>query len=599
MNGAELLCRCLEEAGGEVIFGVPGTQSVTLFEALRRSSLRTVLTTQELSAAFMANGYARASGRPGLLTTIPGPGFTCAMTGLMEARHDSAPLLLVVPRPRGFPDRRYDLQAMDHEAMASQALKESVRADSADSIPAATRRALAATLEGEPGPVLLEVSTAALEDEVPAAHPAVQESSAGAPEESEGTRGAPEGGGDGGDPPELEKAVEHLAEARRLLLLLGQGALGAADRVEELLEASGALVVTNSSGRGIVSEEDPRCICGDFSGWAVNEVNELVDAADRVLALGCKFSHNGSAGYRLRISREKLVHVDTSREVLNGNYPAAAAVKMDADLFLRRLLASLGDASPCPVGWSAQETEAWKRSVEERRRASARDFPRLAGGGRVGMEEVLGRVRDSLPRGALLTVDSGLHQSVVRRLFSVRAGERMILPSDFQSVGFGLPAGMGAALAAPDRPVMAAVGDGGMAMMGMELMTAVREGLALTVLLFNDGHLGLVRNQQLREFGHVHGTRIGALDFSALAAATGAHSVTVDAVNLDELERVLREPQGVTLVELLLADAPGTRRARVRTLARSTGKRVLGPSLARRLKSWALRVLPGMGGRRG
>ena len=157
MNGAELLCRILENLGADTVFGLPGSQNVVLFEALRTSHLRTIVAVHELGASFMANGYARASGRPGILTTIPGPGFTYALTGLAEARLDSAPLVYVVGAPATKPGRRYQLQALDQRTMLSSVVKRVIEVREASDIERALREAYRLCREGEPGPVAIEI----------------------------------------------------------------------------------------------------------------------------------------------------------------------------------------------------------------------------------------------------------------------------------------------------------------------------------------------------------------------------------------------------------------------------------------------------------
>lgn len=162
ITGAEMLCRVLEDHGVTCVFGVPGTQTILLHEALRRSRIRVVLATHELAASFMANGYYRASGRVAPLVTIGGPGFTYALTGLAEALHDSAAVLHIAGRSPGT-DHRQHLQALDQRAIAGPLVKAAWRIDGAAEIPSVLTEALQCALGGEPGPVLLEWTSPALE----------------------------------------------------------------------------------------------------------------------------------------------------------------------------------------------------------------------------------------------------------------------------------------------------------------------------------------------------------------------------------------------------------------------------------------------------
>jgi acetolactate synthase-1/2/3 large subunit len=156
-NGAELLVQVLGESGIPMVFGVPGTQTVPLFEALRTAPIRTVLATSELAASFMAGGLARVTGKPGVVITIPGPGFTWALTGIAEARLDSIPLLHICGAPPATPGRRYRQQELDQPAVAAPLTKATLRAADAGAIPALVRQGLELAQAGEPGPVLLEI----------------------------------------------------------------------------------------------------------------------------------------------------------------------------------------------------------------------------------------------------------------------------------------------------------------------------------------------------------------------------------------------------------------------------------------------------------
>ncbi|PWB62396.1 MAG: hypothetical protein C3F14_09955, partial [Deltaproteobacteria bacterium] len=180
--------------------------------------------------------------------------------------------------------------------------------------------------------------------------------------------------------------------------------------------------------------------------------------------------------------------------------------------------------------------------------------------------------------------DSGLHQGLVRRHFDVLTPRGLILPSDFQSMGYGIPAAIGAKFASPERPVVAVIGDGGFAMSGMELLTAVREKIPLTVVVFNDGRLNLIRLQQFANFGHSESVDLLNPDFEAFAASVGARYSLVDG----NAEQVLRDAIGsphVTLVEVVAGDSAAIRIRQVKGFTRETARRALGPGIARWVKN--------------
>ena len=301
-SGEEILCRALKGLGARCVFGMPGTQNVPLFEALRRGRLRTVLPTSELAGSFMANGYARVSGDPGVLVTIPGPGFTWALPGLAEARLDSVPLLHIVgaPAERGGP---FGHQVLPQAEIAAPLVKEVVHARTAADVGTAVRHAYRLTRSGEPGPVLLQVARRVFETTAESQEVFVPEDPA-----------APSGsavGGVGRESSGLRGLVESVGAARRPVLFLGMGAASAAEGVCRLAERLRAPVLTTGSGRGIVPEDHPLSLGFDFVRGGISVVNDLLAQADLVLALGCKLSHNGTGGFQLDLPPERLAHVNT------------------------------------------------------------------------------------------------------------------------------------------------------------------------------------------------------------------------------------------------------------------------------------------------
>jgi acetolactate synthase I/II/III large subunit len=559
MTGADLLCRTLERLGVTHVFGLPGTQNVALFEALRTASFRTVVPTHEMGAAFMAGGYSRASGRVGVLTTIPGPGFTYALTGLAEARLDSVPLLYLVGQAARGPGRRFQLQALDQAAIADPLIKARFDVDRVEDLPRRVVEAYRLAIAGEPGPVMVQYDPALLGVET------------GMP----GTPPVPAAGG--AAPDGITETLALIAPARRVLIFAGQGANTAAAAVRRLAEHLGAAVVTTTSARGLLPEDHPLVVPTDLRG--AGTLNEMIASTDLVLALGVKFSHNGALGFQLRLPEERLIHIDASADSLGANYPARVAIRADLSSWVERLMAGFGRDRPAPA-WDAGELERWRAHI-----AQASVFalePRIGG---AEPAEFFAALRKVLPRETCLVTDSGLHEMLARRHFLVLAPRGLIVPTDFQSMGFGLPAAIGAKLAAPERPVVLVTGDGGLAMCGLELLTAVRERIALPILVLNDGRYGLIRLDQIRQFGHTFGVDLPALDFAGLAGAVGA-SYAAAGDDLDALLRDALAVQGPTVIEIPVGDSGAMRRARVGAQARGVGRRLL----SRRVIDWLKRL---------
>jgi len=539
MTGGERLCRALEELGVEAVFGLPGSQNVGLFEALRMSRLRTVVATSELAAAFMANGYARATGRPGVLATIPGPGFTYALTGLAEALLDSTPLLHIVGRPADGPGRRFQLQALDQRAILAPMVKRVFDLDNLENVEAVLADAYALCLSGEPGPVAVQI-------------PSKLEDDAGPPRSVKAAPTSP-------PTPDTRDLQSRLAEARRPLLYVGQGACGAAAELAELVESRRIPLVATSSARGILPENHPWVV--PFDRGSTEALNELAERADLILALGCKFSHNGAHGFRLKLPAGRLVQVDASSAVLGANYDASFLLEADVPWLVRTLLDATKTSPSAPSEWTTEEIDEWRQRAYARYDSAWE--PKVRGLSPPTIETFFAALRGAMPAESCLVLDSGLHQMLARRHFPVLGPGGLMLPADLQAMGFALPAAIGARIGRPDRPVAALLGDGGFAMSGFELLTAVRERLRLTVVVFNDGHYGLIRKQQLGQHRHAYGTDLRNPDFEGIAEACGARYCRLGDGAEGDLTKVVAGP-GVTLIEVVLRDAGRQRTRQVR-----------------------------------
>jgi acetolactate synthase-1/2/3 large subunit len=552
---SDQLWTTLRELDANCVFGLPGSQTIEAFQALRRSGLRTVVPTHEMAAAFMANGYARASGRPGILTTIPGPGFTYALTGLAEAWLDSVPVVYIVPAARERPGGEFALQSIDQRAMAGAIVKRILRVEEASALAAAIVDGYRLAVAGEPGPVMVE-----LPEELFAAE------SAGASTIPPSSRSKPPAAA-------VDETIALINDAPRVLLLLGAGALGGADAARTLAALTRAAIATTTTARGVVSEEDNCVIVRDPGMQDAAILNDLAGRADLILAIGCKFSHNGAAGFRMTLPEGKLVTVNAAGP--SRNYPARLHLTADSAAVLETLAARIPARSATAPGWDVAELASWRAAALEFAQA-ARVEPRFEGTG-MPVSAVIGALRNALPDDAIVVTDSGLHQMSMRRYYEVRSPLGLIVPTNFQSMGFALPAAIGAAIAAPGRRVVAVIGDGGMMMSGLELLTAVREKIALTVLVFNDGAYSLIRNAQLADHGASHGTELFSPGLEALAASVGAEYVRSAG---DDIAQCLgAAPSGdssVRLIELPLEDSPGLTRVRLRGNLRALKRRLIG-----------------------
>jgi len=534
----------LERCNAPAAFGLPGGPNRVLFRALRDSTTRLIVPTHELAAAFMAGTFGRVDGRPGILLTIPGPGFAYALAGIAEAWQDSAPLVHIVQAPPEGRHPRLRHQALDQAAIVRPMVKAvfgvSELAELGETICTAFEMARC----GEPGPVVVQLGgPAGRTDSVADAAPA---NAAAA------------------------RAIwARIQQARKPVLLLGQGCTRSAAVIRSYVERTATPVFTTASGRGVIPEHSPWCLGYDSLRRSTEELNNFLRETDLMVAIGARLAFNGTAGFGLTLPPERLVHIDASAANLNAIYPASNVVAMPVAAFF-----ALAESTTSPrTAWTLDSLTPWRLRIRAVRAADPE--PAIAGG---RADQFFSLLRAALPDDALVVTDSGLHQVMARRYFEVREVHGLLLPTDLQSMGFALPSAIAAKLAAPSRQVVALVGDGGALMSGLELAVAVRERLSLTVIVFNDGYLNQIRMQQLVDSGSEHGVALPAVDFKSLADATGVDYMAGSSA-IDECIKRAARGTGVTLLDVPVRDGVSVLSA----AARGRGKAVLKSAFGTRL----------------
>ena len=533
-TGAEQLAVFLKKRRVDHIFGIPGSQDLDLYEAFDRASIRVVLAAHEQGAGFMAIGWARARRSPGVLLVIAGPGFTNTMTAMAEAHFDAVPLLCLLVKTPAKAGQRFQFQMIDERTMAQQFLKRVVSIERTKDLTPRMEEALRAAQEGMPGPVLVEIALPVLAQKsasfVSSSRPLPKPDS------------APE------DFP-LGNVGKRILSARRPVVYLGRGTESAAGHILPFIERLGCPVLVTPAVRGILPENHALYMGGDLARNEVSDVNALLERSDLVLALGCRFTQASTGGYRLKLPFDRLVMIECEL----GFKPQGAAVlsiPVKVERFIRFLqdpaLPSRGSAS-----WKARELAEWRKRLMtiHKRRFLEPGFKGLRPGTARTFFQIL---RAGMPASFRLVTDSGLHQLMARRWHEVHTPGSFFFPQEYQSMGFGLPVSIGAALAEPDRPTMAVIGDGGLAMTGMELGTAVRENISLMLTVFNDHRLGIIRLAQIKRWGRSVASRTPSLDLAGFARAAGAEYHKLD----QNLTKILARCQegGVHLIEVLLRD---------------------------------------------
>ncbi len=499
MNGAQAICQFLQRLGTSHVFGLPGGQNAPLYAELGHSRIRTIVTTSELSAGFSALGYAATSGKVGVLALIGGPGITYAVTPIIEARLDSIPLLVLVFSHRIDAGRYFGAQQIDVLGLMQSSCKAVLQPAADSNVFSAIRSGWNTAIESEPGPVAVLLESLVLTE--PAGEPIPADIPAARVEVSRES---------------VAEVCAHLAQPGRHLLWAGRGTLPASRSLRDLAERIGAAVLTSPSARGVLPEDHPLVIPADLAEVAT--VNQMLAECDHVLALGIKLSHNSSRGYKLQVPPDRLMHVDASPAVLGANYPAKSIICADVPTLLQAVAAARDTViDETTVQQNHPWCQRWRATFEGQRQK--RPAYRVRGVVNQTPHMFFRGLSTQLSRQTLFVLDSGAHQSLARTHLQIHSPYGLLFPSGLQSMGFSLPAALGARAADASRPICVIMGDGGFRICGMELLTAVGQDFPVTVVVIDDGYFGLIRSHQISYDGSEHGVQLPWLDYEACCAA--------------------------------------------------------------------------------
>ncbi len=509
-TGAWLAVHALENLGIEFTFGIPGVHNTELYDELSNSPhITPILVTHEGGAAFMADAVSRCSPHTGTLVIVPAAGATHAASGIGEAFLDGIPMLIVCGGIRSDLDKRYQLHEIDQHAFLRPLTKATFRIERHDEIVPTIYAAHRIANAGEPGPVFVEIPVNL--QLFPAEVGALP-----APPSPPAAPAAP-----AAVPADLARAAALLLAAKKPALFVGWGARGAAAQTRAIADFLQAPVATTLQGLAAFPAEHPLHTGFGFGEAAVPAARKAFAGCDCLLAVGTRFGEIATGSYGVDVP-PCLIHVDINPQVFDANYPAAVAIEGDAAAVLDGLLAELRrSAAP-----RAPDSALHKRIAADKAAYLAAWLAHDSRG-RVNPARFFQALRAALPDDAIAVVDDGNHTYLTAELFPVRTTGALIVPTDFNAMGYAVPAAIGARLANPAREVFAIVGDGAFQMTCMEIVTATRLGLGIVYFVFNDGALSQIAQAQEIPYNRKPCTALGALDIAGVAAATGAHYVAL------------------------------------------------------------------------
>jgi len=511
LSGSQLLCQSLVDAGVRVVFGIPGGAIMPFYHALPEyePDLRHVLCRHEQGAGHAAQGYARASGSIGVCVATSGPGATNLVTPIADAWMDGTPLLAITGQVPSALLGTDAFQETDTIGITLPIVKHSWLVTDAAEIPTVVSEAIALATSGRPGPVLIDVTKDAQQGRAAAR---VSRSSKRASKLRFTLA-----------PNAIERAAAALAGARRPLILAGHGAIqsGALAELEALAERLDTPVATTLLGLGSIAPDHPLNL--GFAGMHGEVVvNRALQRADVLISIGARFDDRVTGRVDRFAPRATVIHIDIEPAQIGRTVQAAIELPGDARAMLQRLLAAVPAQEHAE--WKAElAAEALSRGRRESQSPPTTDLPPAA------VYQAFAEHFATRDRVRVVT-DVGQHQMWAAQRLPWRTGGMQITSGGAGTMGFAVPAALGAAIAKPNETIWAIVGDGGFQMTNQELATIVQERLTnIRIAIINNGYLGMVRQwQQLFHGRRYSGTPLSGPDFAALARAYGVRAMTVE-----------------------------------------------------------------------
>jgi acetolactate synthase-1/2/3 large subunit len=522
VKGGDILIECLKAQGVSAVFGMPGTQNIQIYDALLQRGGGTIdhyLVRHEYAATQMADGYARATGEPGVAITVPGPGASNASTGILEAFTDCAPVLLITGQSDSslyskHPSKMF--HGLDQMRFFESITKYCAIAHTVDEIPLVVENAFKAMRSGRPGPTMLEfpmdVVTGEGEVRIP---PRVERSELPPPDEAD-----------------LSTAVETIRNAKMPVIFAGSAVFhsNARNELRLLAEKLNAPVIVTRNGKGVLPEDHPLAlqICYGYLG------REALERADCLIGIGPRFTSIDTRNWSLELP-QPFIQIDEDANEIGLEYPCDVGVVGDLKLTLQALIE---DVAPGQNGWD-------EILAELRTKFDAQ--PSLP---------IIHELQDVLPRDTIYAIDVHALGYASFAELPIYDPRTFLYPNIGVALGHAYPAAIGAKVAHPDRPVICFSGDGGFLMGAVEMATAMKYGINVVAIVVNDGALSAIKGSQLKGCeGRTIDTDLLNPDFVEFAQSFGAYAKRVE--NLGDFKDTLRDALAAekpALIEVMLQE---------------------------------------------
>jgi len=517
-TGAWLVRYALEQLDIRFTFGIPGVHNTEIYDEINTSdSIEPVLVTHEGCGAFMADAVSRTSGSVGALLIVPAAGVTHAASGIGEAFLDGIPMLVIAGGIRSDSEYKYQLHDIDQHALLKPITKACYKISNQNEILSTFYEAYEVATSGEPGPVFIEVPV----------NIQLYAGDIGSLQPYADYRQKKSSNSVNLLSTEIDSAVTLLLEAKSPGLFLGWGAVDVSYETSRIAELLGAPVSTTLQGLSAFPANHELHTGMSFGPAAVPAATNAFKNCDALLAVGTRFAEIATGSFGVTVP-EKLIHVDINPNAINANYPAQVAIEGDANVILPLLLSRLEQIlDERQLSFSSKRREV-AAAVKLDKDAYRAEWYAHSVKGKVNPARFFDALRLKLPDDGLIVVDDGNHTFLTAELMGIHSPRGMISPTDFNCMGYAVPATIATKLANPDKDVVSIIGDGAFLMTCMELLTANHKNVGAVFTIFNDGELSQISQAQALPYNRKTCTVLPETKFQGVALATGVEYIRME-----------------------------------------------------------------------
>ncbi|MGI6564013.1 acetolactate synthase large subunit [Methanosphaera sp.] len=497
MKGSELLIKKLKENGTDTIFGYPGGVLLPFYDALCESDINHILVRHEQAAAHAADGYARASGKVGVCLATSGPGATNTITGVATAHMDSSPIVLLTGQVATNLIGKDVFQEVDTIGITMPISKHNYQPRSADKIPEVMDKAYYIASTGRPGPVVIDLPTNALKEEISLDNIKPNTQTPGYKPTTKGNK------------KQIKKAIEIINDSKKPLILAGGGVIlsNASEELIKFAKLTEIPIATTLMGKGVISEEDPLSL-GMIGMHGIQSTNKALTECDCLIAIGCRFSDRSVSNMDKFATNATKIQIDIDPAEIGKTIKIDVPIVGDAKITLNEFIKEV--EFPDRTNWTKELTKIRQNSVEN---ISYDEVP-------LKPQQTIKELMEAVTPDTIITTDVGQNQMWMAHYYKTRKPRTFISSGGLGTMGFGLPAAIGAQVAKPEENVVSIVGDGGFAMVSQELATIKENDLPIVVCILNNRYLGMVAQLQKLFNKHVYATKLtDTPDFVKLAEA--------------------------------------------------------------------------------